>query len=198
MVVVVVLCSCGRSELIDGRETDLASFGLRDAGQGKPRTCSAIDAGPPQLDTLSTFPEGCLDVMYTDQVDLREVAMLDTALARWSMPDCTRVCFKPTRPWNSVPNQAQLLLFDLDDGLIKPTDGPIVVFYGNLPGRGRREHAVLSRKRNSTATVEDFTRAVGEVLGFTQTPGVVSSLNENRVDLTEADHQSLCSVYPCR
>lgn len=198
LVVSLLVCGCGRSELIEGRETELPSLGTGGAGPPATRTCSASDAGPAALDTVSTWPPGCIDVSYTAEIQ-REVPLLEAALARWSGEACSRICFNPAREWIPRTGQSQHLLFDYDDGALRPADGNLGVSFVNVPGRGFvRQSVMMMRRRNTVSTAEDFTQAVGRALGFAAVPGVSSSLSESRVELTEADRQSLCSVYPCR
>lgn len=197
VVALIALCGCGRSELVDGRETASLTT-TPDGGSSTTKTCSAIDAGPPALDTLSTWPAGCIDVEYTAEIRA-ELPLLEAALARWSSPDCTRVCFNSSREWVPRAGPSQFILFDYDDGALRPTDGNLGVYFVNVPGRDtQRQSVMMMRRRNTVSTAEDFTRAVGQALGFAARPGVSSSLSENRLELTQTDRQSVCSVYPCR
>ncbi len=187
----LVLSGCGRSELLGPHELDFNGS----AGADAARVCPGGTRRTPTVAVTTAWAKGCIDVSYVDEL-ASELPLLRGAMAAWSSPDCTSVCFS-LKPWPTRPNTRTILLHE-DHGALRPSDGALTVYYGNVPGFSSvREMASLIRRPGTSVTAEDYLSAVGVALGFEATRGVDSAVNSPRATLTEADLQSVCALYPC-
>ena len=178
----LVLSGCGRAE--------------PELPESAPRVCAGGTPSTPTLGFVTPWAPGCIDVEYVDEL-AHELPLFRSALAAWSGPDCTAVCFNTPQPFSGRPNIRRILLHQ-DNGSLRSTDGVIGVSFGGVPGHSRvRNDAAIVRRRETRANAEDYLGAVGSALGFLAVTGVDSSLSSSRSSLSEDDVQSVCAVYPC-
>ncbi|MFT3835441.1 MAG: hypothetical protein QM723_00390 [Myxococcaceae bacterium] len=202
---VVLTAACGRTETYPGIVDTVAAL---DAGEPH---CDR-DGGVPQLLVLSP-PGGdpahwgsldaCINVTYELEAE-PVLPELRQALADWTYPSCTWICFTAPIPQEDRPVKLNHRRIHL--GLLKPTD--------HAPDSETATTTVQLDQGeivNATLLISDdldtpgkapLLVLVGQVLGFEPTPGVDSVLNHRDdvpLSLTKADEQSVCAAYPtCR
>jgi len=201
---VTALAGCGRTETFPGVADVKAALdaGLhcdRDGGVPQLATAQAPDGTPLSWGRL----DACVNVSYDIELapllpDLRR------ALADWSFPGCTWMCFTaPTaggaRPVDPADRRIHLARLE---GADAPAGTTATTQLNFTPDGEIFSADILLRDELNRPGDAPLLWLVGQVLGFEPTPSVDSALNDRTGvpnALTAADEESVCALYPsCR